>query len=252
MRTVALREGAEDHFAAVASLPEQLRLAGADADAELVAVGGERWVEAAAAALAGGARGVLVSRPAAADPAAIRALDPGDAIVVVESPVLDPTWRAVAPRLREAAPGADLIDGVGTSLLDQLALVRDLGAFEPGAHLRTPEAHALAGTLGDVPVTLAGTPHGRPELRLDLRAHTLHWSVTFDFAALAMPTMAVRYDAGGGELVPTDYETMRRAAWRILAEGGEPAFTLADFADVVSLASAGAAGGPPPSGAGRA
>lgn len=234
MRTVALREGAADHFAAVASLPEQLRIA--QGDAEIVAVGGERWLEAVAEALAGGARGVLVAHPAGGDPDAIRALDPGDAIVVVESPVLDPTWQAVVGRLRDAAAEADLIDAVGGALHDQLALVRDLGDFQPGARLRTAGAHALAGTLGSVPVTLAGTPYGRPELRLDIRAHTRHWSVTFDFAAPAIPTRVVRYDRDGGELVATNYETMRRAAWRCLAEERQPAFTLADLAGALTLA----------------
>jgi hypothetical protein len=250
MRTVALRHGAEHHFAAVASLPEQLRIA--DGDAELVAVGGERWLESVAEALAGGARGVLVSRPVTGDPDAIRALDAGDAIVIVESPVLDPTWQAVVERLRETAREADLIDGVGASLHEQLALVCDLGALTPGAAVRTTGAHALAGALAGVPVTLAGTPHGRPELRLDLRAHTEHWSVTFDFTAPAIPTRVVRHDRDGGELVATNYETMRRAAWRCLAEQRQPAFTLADLAGALSLASGGAAGEPPPSGAGRA
>ena len=244
--------GAGPHLAALAGLPEQFRPV--DGPADVIAVGGEGWVEAAAEALAGGARGVFVARPTGGDPDAVRALDAGDTVVVIESPLLDPAWQAIRPALRDAVAGADLLDSVAVpgALLDQIALVRDAaGGFEPGGRVDTAGAYAVTGTAQGVPVTLAGTGHGLPELRFDLRAHTAHHSVRFDLAALAAPTYAARYDRDGTHQVPTSYETMHRAAWRYMAELRQPPFTLADLADVLSLASGGAAGGPPPSGAGR-
>ena len=245
--------GAGPHRAALAGLPDRFRpVDGPNAD--VVAVGGDGWVDAAREAIAGGARGVFVARPTTGDPAAVRALNPGDAVVVIESPVLDPAWQALAPQMREAVAGAALLDSVAVpgALLDQLALVRDVaGDLELRARIDAPGGYALTGTAQGVPFTLAGTAHGRPELRFDLRAHTAHHSVRFDLAALAAPTCAARYDRDGGHQLPTSYETMHRAAWRYLAELREPPFTLADLAEVLSLASGGGADAPPPSGAAR-
>jgi hypothetical protein len=239
--TVALGPGGEAHRAEIAGLPRTFRLV--EGRADVVAVGG---LDAAREAIAAGARAVVVADPGAAaarpnapDPTDL--LGPSGALVAIESPVLDPAWRAVVPRLRDEP--AELIDSVGP-LVDQLALLHDLGDVDVSARLFTSGAHALSGAVAGVPFAVTGAA----DLRIDLRGHTWQWSVRF-----GTPTEAVRSDAGGGELVPTDYETVRRATWRdlaaALAEGRAPRFGPAELAAVLSLASGGGADAPPPSGA---
>jgi hypothetical protein len=255
MLTVALGAEADRQRAVVASLPRHFRVV-EGGSADVVCVGGHGWEAAAGAAIEAGVRRVLVSPPATGDPEAVRSLAGMDARIVVESPVLDPAWQAAAPAMREALADAALIDlvaaGVPGGLVAQLALVLDLGAgLEPTGRVETAGAYVLSGTAGTSAVTLAGT-RGRPQLRLDLRGPETHWTVQFEPAAIAVPTRASCATPDGGRSEPAVFETARRAAWKHIAGDGPVPYALADLADALSLASGGAAGGPPPSGAGRA
>ena len=202
------------------------------------------WPEAIAAAVGDGARGILLARPRPADPGVLTdlmalAADAGVPVAVDSPARLDPGWQAALPALRDSLARAALLDSVivldpadadpGTGgeagllaegLLAQVALVRSLtGPLEEVAGGIAGLAYHVAARAGAVAVGLAGTigAAGAPALRLDLVAPDEHWQVVVDPAAPAAATRIARYDARGGDLRPTRYESGRRVVWRVLA-----------------------------------
>jgi hypothetical protein len=214
-----------------------------------------------AAAIRGGARGVLLARPRPAAPEALAdviALAAGAGVpVAVDSPLrLDPGWDAALPRLREAVARAALLDCVAVldaahaqgdpggllaeGLLAQVALVRSLtGPLEAVSGAGGDRAYHVAARAGGAAVGLAGTL-GVPAVRLDLVAGDERWQVAFAPGAPAEPTRIAHYGADGGELLPTRYESGRRAVWRHLAaavaDGAPLPYALADLAEDAALA----------------
>jgi hypothetical protein len=246
-----------DSLAPLATLPESLRRAGGPADlAGIQGVAG--WTGAAAEAIRSGARGVLVTEPAAEDTAELETLA-GERRVPV---VIDSLW-AGNPAVDSGAAGfARLADGdallegrvdlpvgsdLGQAALDLLTLVRravapvadfrfvrrDPAGFDALATLTTGAGAALAVILSDALPVRAALRIVGPRDAVELLVPA---------PATAAPGRAVVSGPGGETLLETRYESAARASWRRLHRlvlSGEVPEDLAAFAaDVRVLRSA--------------
>jgi hypothetical protein len=246
------RESAET-VAALATLPLSLhRTAG---DTELVGVqGGLDWVDVAAHAIESGARGVLVIDPVAADTAALEEVATSRRVPVV----IDSTW-AHNPAVGQSAEafrrlgdgeslvvarvnlpvGADLM----AALLDQLSLLRAALLPVSEFELVRLDAHgydACGQLTNGVRVTLAGilSDSFPPSATLRLIMPTEAVELAIPTPDSAAPGRAVVSGPEGETLLPTQYESARRVAWRRLrdlAAQRESSADLAGFADDVRV-----------------
>jgi hypothetical protein len=123
-------------------------------------------------------------------------------------------------------------------LIEQVALVRSLtGRLQDARGSRHKAAYHVSAGVDALAVNLAGTitSIGAAQVRLDLIAPTEHWQVRFDSSTPANATHIARYDATGGQIQPTLYESGRRAVWRHMAAAiadGEPLpYSVGDLAD---------------------
>lgn len=240
---------------AVASLPVSLHPGSLPAD--LVGIAGTRgWSRAAARAIEGGARGILVADPVAEDVTALqRLVDERRIPLVIDGPwAYNPAVADSAPAFAERNDEESLVEvrvdvAVGSDLdrvlLGQLALVR--AAVGPVVELRFDRRNAQGydaiGTLdGGARVSLAAiATNGVPQsasLRL-LKARNAARLRLPDPATAAPGTVVVSTEQGATLLV-TKWESAHRAAWRTLHElvtSGSTGSDLADFAEDVATIS---------------
>ena len=229
---------------ALASLPITLALAAGDADLHALD-GGRGWTERAAAAIAAGARGILVVRPSTEPRAALTALAERAAGIPI---VLDTRWRhnaavgVAAERFGALTAGSSLLEAsavvaaetdVDDAMRDLAVLaqatagpvgeLRSVGAW-PGRRVAMGRVGALAVRLS-VDVTRAGA--GSARLRaLGENGGVDLWVPDAGTARAAQLTVT---DPSGCVLLPTRYESAHRAALRGLAEVVQDAGTVADL-----------------------
>ena len=180
-------------------------------------------------AVDGGAKGILLATPTAADPAQLRALATGGLVVAVDIRFApDPSWAAAVSDIAVDSRSASLIDSVVTvedategslfaGLIEQMALVRSLlGSFDHlGCIHRTARQHALVGHSGGAAVSFTAVASQTPgsTLRMDVVAATRRWEAHFDHTALARPTEITLYDGNGAHSRPLIYASGRRSTW---------------------------------------
>jgi hypothetical protein len=249
-----------DPLATLASLPISLRRT--EGEADLVGIrGATGWPGAAADAIRGGARGVLVTEPVPADATELLAIAAEREVPVV----LDSLWAdnpAVAASASSFAAlsedGAlvearvDLPKGsdLDSAILGQLALVRRaVGAVtELRFARRGPSGYdALArldgGVSGSLTAILADSLAFSATLRIVAATDAVELSLPAP--ALAAPGRAVVSGPDGETLLVTEYATSQRGAWRrlhALVIAGKSASDLADFASDVQVLRAAIAG----------
>jgi hypothetical protein len=240
--TVALAGAAESvsaHRAVLAGLPDRWRATTSDqADAIVIDGGHADWPHRAEAALACGARGLLIASPACTDPTTVVALaeaaSAADVVVSIETAYLaDAAWKQVLPSLREDAAEAAIIDclrtvpapkteeGEGADLtpycFDQLgmfeAVVGTLPAVEFMHH--THHQYVLRAETERQILNVAGIRGGaRAErLTIDIVGLARRWRIDFQVDAVARPTTVEMMDASGVHIMPSNYQGGRRGAW---------------------------------------
>ena len=237
----------------VASLPVSLRHA--DGPGDLVAVaGGPGWPQEAEEALGAGARGIMVIDPVAADVAALR-----ERARAQGAPVgVDATW-TYTPAVRAGADAFARLDGpdslvearvdvpVGSDLervlLAQLALVRaavgpvaDLAFARRDAHGYDALADLASGARGSLTAVLSGALPSAATVRVVRPRSAAALRVPAPLAAT--PGAVVVSGEEGATLLPTQWETAHRAAWRRLhhlVETGGMSDDLDGFAEDVAL-----------------
>jgi len=207
--------------AAVAELPLRTRPVDREDGAVVVVPGGPRWVDAGLAAVAAGARAVVVADPGFAAAADVRRLAQAGIPVIIERPLLreDVSSDANDARGSESGwtePRAVVVDGVAPAakrlevLCDALGWVRVLS----GGRLTLVAADAalaLLETTGAMPATLTFVATERPSGWI--RAHALGEVITEvevveGRARVATTTVAGRLTA------PTRFESSERLAMR--------------------------------------
>jgi hypothetical protein len=236
-----------------ASLPLSLAPADADAAPQLAALAGSPgWARRAGELVAAGALAVVVGPPTAHDDAthlpddgAGRAViawefasNPGVATAAEAAGPL--RRRAVLAECRVTVPDAALLDG---ALLDALtACGRVFGAFGPlGALHAGPAGRHYAGRLdGGAPFSLALVVSAAAPAALSLRLMTEDGGLTAHVpsAATAAPAETRIVGPDGERLLPTLWETSRRASWRraiALAAGGPASGDVAEFYRTAAL-----------------
>ncbi len=236
----------------VAALPVSLHPASDRAD--LVGISGEDgWPEAAADAIASGARGVLVVDPVAADVDALieRAAAAGVPVVLdspwAGNPAVEGAAAAFAAQhdpdsFAETRVDAPVASDLELVLLNQLSLVR--AAIGPVTRIRFAHRNArgydaLADLANGVTAGLSAVlsdslPHAA-SLRV-LRSETAV-ELAIPAPVTAAPAHVTVSGPDGATLLPTLWETAHRAAWRRLhrlVQAGETAEDLAGFASDVA------------------
>jgi hypothetical protein len=240
--TVALDEGAAGllsaHRTVLASLPNRWRITDGNADVTVIYGGSADWPSRAEAALASGARGMLVTRPDWTDPTTVAALaaaaTAADVPITVESAYLaDPSWKRALPALRESAAESSLIDSLRivstpsaargerpdilAHCLEQVAVLRTVaGTLTAVAFMQQAPGHyALHGQVGGSVFNAVGIRGGAGanRLTLDLIGLKRTWRVTFDSGAIARPTVVEMVDASGVYTSPANYHTGKRGTW---------------------------------------
>lgn len=213
--------------------------AGTDGSAAIVA-GSAGWTARAAAAIRGGAIGVLVTAPVAEDAAELAATAAEAGVPVVldgrwsANPVVDAASLAFTERIREqsrlevrsvVAPG----DDVSQALLDLISLVRalvgpaeDLNVLHRNAHGLIAEAAAADCAL-DVSVVRTAALPSHATVRLLTGDGSV--DLVIPDGAAARPALLSVTDERGTTLAPTIYETGHRRSWRRLHQyltSGQP------------------------------
>jgi hypothetical protein len=231
----------------------------------LIAIDGSEsgWPDAATDALASLPRGILIVRPSASAASSVqvrelhRLATDGNTPVLVTTSWAHPAVTRFASRLRASVTGPVLIDSVAVVepqdprpdrdvLLDQLALLRLLGTpvteviFASGG----PNGYTLNGRAQQAEVALSAvrSATAQPEVRVDLYtpAGDGHLEVSHD--GTARPARARVIDRDGDSVLPTEYESAARAAWRRLLETREPVSDLGDLAADLAVVAAGTEG----------
>jgi hypothetical protein len=240
---------------AVASLPVSLHPGSLPAD--LVGIAGTAgWSRAAAEAVEGGARGILVADPVAEDVAALqRLVDERRIPVVIDgpwtyNPAVADSAAAFAERNDEEGMVEVRVDvAVGSDLdrvlLGQLALVR--AAVGPVVELRFDRRNrngydAVGSLAGGARVSLAAiaTNAVDPSASLRLLKARNAARLCVPHAATGAPGSVVVSTEQGATLLVTKWESAHRGAWRALHEhvtSGSTGTDLADFAEDVATAS---------------
>lgn len=242
-----------------ASLP--LSLAPAEGAPQIAAVDGSPgWARRAGETLAAGALAVVLGPPAThddggrlPDEAAGRtviaweyASNPG--VLAAAEAAAAVRGRAVLAECRVTVPRADLVDA---ALLDALtACGRVFGASGPVEALHSGPAglHCAGHLSGGAPLslTLVVTAAGPAGLSLRLLTDDGGLTARVPSAATAAPAEVRVVGPDGERLLPTLWETSRRASWRraiAIAAGGPASGDVAEFHRTASLA-------PPPAGGG--
>jgi len=237
---------AGDVDAVLASLPVSLSSAG-DETANLVAIGGGTgWGSALERARAGGARGAVVLSPG---PETTRT----DLLVVLDRefagrPGVNTARAAVAETGKDAllevrstvAPATKSVDVV----LEQLALVRAVSG-SPVANARlvqgSTNGYVVRGQSADgreVLLTAERTTATAPQVTVRVIGATCAVAMTIPQSLTARPMNVVVTDSSGARLLPTQWETSHRAAWRRLRDavtGGSVPTELDDHVADVSV-----------------
>ncbi|TFD20092.1 hypothetical protein [Cryobacterium sp. TMS1-13-1] len=241
----------------IASLPVSLHQAFAAADLVGIA-GGDGWVDAAKHAIESGARGVLIVDPVAFDVVAL--IKQADAAGVPV--VIDATWThnpAVAASADafvehcdadgfiEARVNVPLGSDIERVLLNQLSLVRTV--VSPISRLRFARKNsrgydALADLVGGASASLSAILSSSGPVSATLRILQSETSVEVELPSpvSAAPGSVIVSGPEGATLLPTQWETAHRAAWRRLhglVDAGELSRDLAGFArDVAAIRTA--------------
>ncbi|MFF1386327.1 hypothetical protein ACFVWT_22495 [Arthrobacter sp. NPDC058288] len=245
--------------AVVASLPLSFRPAVSAADVTAVA-GHAGWTDRASAAIRNGAKGVVVSAPAAEDTAGlVAAADTAGSVVVLDlqwagNPALDSTRENVHGAIATALEGAVLLDSVaiaapGTDplhvLTDQLAVLVQCGIEVRNVRMvqRNGNGYTVAGTTADgVPVALQGilTSALPATASLTILTSTGRADVVLPDPAAAWPAEVRTVTTEGATTLPTLYESSHRTSWSRVhshISSGVPANDLAQFTAVMSILS---------------
>jgi hypothetical protein len=250
----AAAQEAGDVAQVVAALPVSLHPASDRAD--LVGIAGEEgWPEAAAEAIASGARGVLVVDPVAADVEALieRASAAGVPVVIdspwSENPAVPGATEAFAAQhdpdsFAESRIDAPLGADLDRVLLNQLALIR--AALGPVGEIRFARrtdrgydavARLESGVTAGLSAILSDALPHSATLRV-LRSTTAV-EVALPAPVTAAPGHVTVSGPDGATLLPTLWETAHRAVWRRLhrlVDAGRTADDLAGFArDVAAV-----------------
>lgn len=245
-----------------ASLP--LSLAATDVSPQIAAVdGAPGWARRAGEAIAAGARAVVVRSPATHDGAPHLPADAAARAVVAWEFAANPgvlaaaeaaaplRERAVLAECRVTLPDEGQLDA---ALLDAVtACGRVFGTFGPvEALVAGPAGRHCAGRLANgAPLTLAlVVSAAAPTAALSLRLLTDDGGITAHVpsAATAAPAEVRVIGPDGELLLPTLWETSRRATWRraiAIAGGGPASEDVAEFHHTVSLALPSAGRGSP-------
>ncbi|WP_138444970.1 hypothetical protein [Sinomonas susongensis] len=249
----------------ISSLPVSLHPTDG-AGSDLVAVAGTPgWTEKALESIEAGARGVMVIRPSAADVTALRDRAEASGVPVV----LDTEWAhnpavaAAAPRfaavndensLLEARVNAPVGVDVDQVLLAQLALIRaavdpvvSLSHARRNRHGYDALAHLASGARASLSAILSDALPSSATLRIIKPRDAVTLAVPA--SETAAPGRVTVSGPDGATLLPTQWESAHRAAWRrlhALAEAGEACEDLSSFAADVAIVTGGrpeAAGG---------
>ncbi|MCH6471992.1 hypothetical protein [Sinomonas terrae] len=238
----------------VASLPVSLHPSDGE-DSALVAIAGSPgWTEAALASIASGARGLMVIHPCAADVAALkdRASTLGVPVVVDTEWAHNPAVAAAAPHfaahddedsLLEARVNAPVGADLDQVLLAQLALIRaavgpvmSLTYARRNRHGYDALAALASGARASLAAILTNAIPGSATLRM-IKPETAV-TLTLPGAGTAAPGKVTVSGPEGATLLPTQWETAHRAAWRRLhglADAGRACEDLEAFADDAAL-----------------
>lgn len=238
----------------VASLPVSLHPSDGDASGLAAIAGTSGWTERAIASISAGARGVMVISPIAADVSSLRerANAQGVPVVIDTEWAHNPAVAASAPHFAahndensllearvNARAGADL-DQV---LLAQLALVR--AAVDPVVSLTYARRNehgydALAQLASGARASLAAILTDAIPASASLRLIKPRNAVTLALpgAGTAAPGKVTVSGPEGATLLPTQWESAHRAAWRrlhALARAGQACDDLGAFAEDASF-----------------
>lgn len=215
----------------LASLPESFRRSDGAAGAVVVVDGGPGWVDAAAAALRGGAIGLIVISPVPAELEPLRtALRSRPATVVVDSPwASNPAVPGAAALIRSAIADAvhaecRLIQPVGTdldhALLHQLSLIRSLIGPVTSLSLLSRTANHVQGSArsGDLVVDLSITCTDARSAAAMTRMLLPNGSieVLIPVPTSARPATVTVVNVDGMTMQPSLFESGHRATWRRL------------------------------------
>ncbi|WP_026556754.1 hypothetical protein [Arthrobacter sp. 35W] len=215
----------------LASLPVSLGPGGADADIRAIS-GKPGWTAEALAAIAGGARGLVVVEPAAEDTAVLAAAAESAGVPVV----LDHRWASnaavdgAAAAVLELAGGAALLDSAAAAaphtdpellLGEHLALVFRIAGGVQDLHIISsgPRGYTAAGRLPNgAPVALQGIltralPGG---VRLDLLTADGGVRISVPDPDTARPAETTVTTPSGATTLPTIFESAHRTSWRRL------------------------------------
>lgn len=213
------------HRTVLASLPSRFRTTtGQDADIMLISGDQPGWRDRALAP--GDARALMISGTRALTAAAARALIKESGIPITGCPTYASgnAWATALPQLTADMTASAVLDSVSVApslhaaLVDQLAVIRPpLGRPHDLATAHASRGcYVLAGVVGGVAVTPAGTLSGARRLDLDLVGATRHWHARVDPVALASPARISVRAADGEYALPPLYEGPLRAAWAAL------------------------------------
>ena len=245
--------------AVVASLP--VSFAPAAESPDVVAVAGHAgWTVRAMDAIRGGAKGVVVSGPAAEDPAALSvAASAAEAVVVLDrrwagNVALDAANDTVRGVINTALGNAVLVDSVamaapGTEplhlLADQFAVLVQCGIDVRNVRMVqcNRNGYTVAAVLGDgIPVALQGilTSVLPATASLTILTAAGRADIVLPDPAAAWPAEVRAVTAEGSTTLPTLYESSHRSTWsRVHAHltAGTAPDDLAQLATVLSLLS---------------
>lgn len=234
-----------------ASLP--LSLARSGSAPQIAAVDGSSgWAGRAQEALDAGALAVVVSSPTAHDGDSHLAAEAPGRVVIAWEFAANPGVLAAAEAAATLRDRAVLVDctltvsesaDLDAAVLDALTAARRIvGGFDPATILFAgPAGQHLASRLENgAPFTLGIVVSGASPASLRVRLLTTDGGITVvvPSAATAGPA-EVRVVAPDGErLLPTLWETSRRASWRraiAIASGGPASADIAELHDTASL-----------------
>jgi hypothetical protein len=240
----------------VASLPVSLHPSD-DGWGALVAIAGTNgWTEEALASISSGARGLMVISPSAAEVAALkeRADALGVPVVIDTEWAHNPAVAAAAPQfaahndensLLEARVNAPAGADLDRVLLAQLALIR--AAVDPVVSLTYARRNehgydALARLASGARASLAAILTDALPTSASLRIIKPHHAVALALpgSGTAAPGKVTVSGPEGATLLPTQWESAHRAAWRRLhdlAEAGQACDDLSAFAEDAALVS---------------
>lgn len=251
--TVALSTDLQPYRVAAAELPQSVRIAG-DPSGAVVAIGGERWTDAAERAIRAGAAAVVVRRPEAARADDIARLAGLGIPIVLDRPLVrSDAVLAMRVVLDGARPFATAVVECHAPTRSLRGAVRDAVAWTRvllGQDVRVASSStgsfadvrglALLETSEGVSVSLlaAATPGAPPLGRV--RATGLG-ETRVEFDGDEHQQWIEVSDAASHRLLPRLFETPERVALRRAAAalaGGEATRDLAEFAHDDALASA--------------